>query len=993
VVCCFIGGLGLGAYFSAPTTKLVGRVLNIKNRLRVYGAIEVIVSAAAAFTLLMAFLPVDIWGDFPYQLNNGIWVKDMTYRLGQILIAILCVSVPCFFMGVTFPLICDAFLGGDDSARFPSLLYAWNTLGACVGVLACQFLLLPLIGHSDAFALMATINLLLGLYFLKVGGAALSPFAGNADMSAPQSVKEDADVGLSSHGKTLLLSASILSGLLAGSLEGDMFKRLSFMMANNPGALMPAISFWAIVGIFLGSVAVRTLPRLTLNHIKLAYILSIICYWIAWNYGYEVMGNLEAQTLNSRKQFEITATSGAAMFPRGLSELFLYVGVYVFPAFFLNSLLLPWVCNNIQADRKHLGRAYGVNTLAFCVGMVVFTLFAPMVSIFYSLKLIFVLMICGTLLLQMMDENSHLPAWKPAVTLAAFAVGAYAVPRDFDRSYVNPGLPSANLPVSAMKSNGAVTSFVVDISSRKYLYFGNTSMSSTSATAQMYMRLMAHFPLLAQARPTKALLICFGVGNTASAIAKHDTISQIDVVDLNEKVFETAPEFSATNHNVIEDPRIRLINDDGRTYLRLTKEKYDLITSEPPPPMAAGVYRLYSREYYADAKARLTADGLMSQWLPYYQMPPDAVAKAVNTFIDVFPHTLLFTGAKEQLILLGGNKPISLSTLKERFDLIPAVEQDLKYIVVSDPIEMLVRIVQTDPELRENYREAGIISDENNALEHMFLGSERNPVISYNPKRVLEVLGREFPEIGQQLAPILTHLGRLNFRVPFFPLYGVVSNNEIKYSDLDWSQITLMHSRGTNLVSQNNQQAGLRLFHELLDVLPEHLLLRSYVGQLYLQNIQPREAEKAFRRVIEIEKDKPELYVWLAKAVVDQGRGREGIEHYRQALKLDSKHVEAMRGLARILATHPASSVRDADEALRVAERANRIEEGRNPQVLNALAAAYAANKRFEEAVATAQLAIRIARETRDKAAGEKARDEMLIYHGGRSVVDVSMID
>ena len=100
----------------------------------------------------------------------------------------------------------------------------------------------------------------------------------------------------------------------------------------------------------------------------------------------------------------------------------------------------------------------------------------------------------------------------------------------------------------------------------------------------------------------EALLICFGAGNTAAAIAAHDDIvRRIDIVDLNDKVFETAAEFSDTNNEVYRDPRVRLIHDDGRNFLNVTDQTYDLITSEPPPPLAAGVYRLYSREYYEAA--------------------------------------------------------------------------------------------------------------------------------------------------------------------------------------------------------------------------------------------------------------------------------------------------------------------------------------------------------------------------------------------------------
>ena len=55
-------------------------------------------------------------------------------------------------------------------------------------------------------------------------------------------------------------------------------------------------------------------------------------------------------------------------FPAGLVPLLAFVGAVVFPALFLISLLLPYVCNRIQSHRRHLGLAYGLNTVAFCAG-------------------------------------------------------------------------------------------------------------------------------------------------------------------------------------------------------------------------------------------------------------------------------------------------------------------------------------------------------------------------------------------------------------------------------------------------------------------------------------------------------------------------------------------------------------------------------------------------------------------------------------------------
>jgi tetratricopeptide (TPR) repeat protein len=614
-----------------------------------------------------------------------------------------------------------------------------------------------------------------------------------------------------------------------------------------------------------------------------------------------------------------------------------------------------------------------------------------MVSIFYSLKLIFVLLICGALLLQLMQENRPLAIWKPAAALSVFAIAAYFVPGGFDRNYVNPNFPSAKFPVTSMKSNGAVTSFVVKQGDSKYLYFGNIIMSGTTIGGQTYMRLMAHFPLLAQKNPQKALLICFGVGSTASAIAAHETITKLDIVDLNSNVFETAPEFSDTNSNVHLDPRVRLINDDGRAFLSLTDERYDLITSEPPPPMAAGVYRLYSHEYYQDVLTHLTPTGMMSQWLPYYQMPPDAVARAVRSFTDVFPYVLLIGGLDEELVLIGASQPINLDLIRERFPEMPAVVADLDAIVIGEPNDLFARIIQTNEELRENYRGAGLISDENNHLEQLFPGWERIPEISYDPVRMLDEVGQQFPQIADEMTPIVSNLGRLPFRVPGFPLYHVRADPGIKYSDADWKRVMRLKRAGLDSLGQGNISAAMNSFLQGLQIVPEHALLLSFAGQLYAQSNQPAEAETALRRLIALEPENATVRGWLASALAEQGRGEEAILEYRVALTLKPENEDALLGLAWILATHPESTLRAEEEALALAEQASLLSNRKNPKALNTLAAAYAANGRFDEAIQTAQAAIRVARSARDNGMGKKTRRELVLYRQHRPVTDYSL--
>lgn len=198
------------------------------------------------------------------------------------------------------------------------------------------------------------------------------------------------------------------------------------------------------------------------------------------------------------------------------------------------------------------------------------------------------------------------------------------------------------------------------------LMFDQFSMSGTPLLAQMYMRTMAHLPLLLHPHPTKALLVCFGVGQTADAIRLHDSVERLDIVDLNPSVYLLNRHFAEQNGNVLADPRVRLFCGDGRQYLKFTPERYDFVTMEPPPPLQPGVSRLYSAEWYASLKARLEPGALVSQWMPEAQLDERAVDLIASTFVEAFPHSLVFVGAARDLILVGSDRPFDLAGLARR---------------------------------------------------------------------------------------------------------------------------------------------------------------------------------------------------------------------------------------------------------------------------------------------------------------------------------------
>jgi spermidine synthase len=176
--------------------------------------------------------------------------------------------------------------------------------------------------------------------------------------------------------------------------------------------------------------------------------------------------------------------------------------------------------------------------------------------------------------------------------------------------------------------------------------------TSVSAAWGHYLDWMGHLPMAFHRDPRRALVICFGTGRTAYAVAKEGP-EALDIVDLSRAVLAAGEQFPASGP-VLADPRVRVLVMDGRAWLRRTTVTYDVITLEPMAPYHAGTNALYSVEFYRLAAARLNPGGRIAQWLPMHLMTPDDAASITRTFQEVFPDARLWMDPVDHTgILLG----------------------------------------------------------------------------------------------------------------------------------------------------------------------------------------------------------------------------------------------------------------------------------------------------------------------------------------------------
>ena len=120
----------------------------------------------------------------------------------------------------------------------------------------------------------------------------------------------------------------------------------------------------------------------------------------------------------------------------------------------------------------------------------------------------------------------------------------------------------------------------------------------------------------------------------------------------------------------------------------------------------------------------------------------------------------------------------------------------------------------------------------------------------------------------------------------------------------------------------------------------------------------------------------------LGAVLLQQGKLDEAIDHYQKALEINPQDVRAEGNLAWALATSPQSTIRKAI-AVKLAERANEATSGMNPLVLRILAAAYAQQGQFSEAIETAEHALQLATDQRNSALANALQSELDLYRNG----------
>jgi Flp pilus assembly protein TadD len=230
---------------------------------------------------------------------------------------------------------------------------------------------------------------------------------------------------------------------------------------------------------------------------------------------------------------------------------------------------------------------------------------------------------------------------------------------------------------------------------------------------------------------------------------------------------------------------------------------------------------------------------------------------------------------------------------------------------------------------------------------------------------------------------------------------------------------TAHNNLGSILAERQDYDQAAREFAASLEFNPANVKAHANLGTLLAQQGKFAEAETHFAAALQLEPDDGDTHRMFAAYLADRGKTQEALAHYREALRHKSDTeatrlayaallhqtgdvpeaaaqyrllvgrqpalVEALNNLAWLLATSKDDTLRNGAEAVRFAERACRLTQFKQAVPVGTLAAAYAEAGRFQEAVATAETAIRLASAAGNERFAAANRELLGLYRSGRA--------
>lgn len=746
VVAAFLCGLALGAWKVGPLLSKPG------TGARRYALLELGIAAfgLVSVPLLRAQLPgIGV----VYQALGGGTVAFAAARFGIVFVLVL---VPTLLMGATLPVLVDHFeheLVGPALAR----LYAINTAGAVAGSWLGGFALVPGLGLLATSGIAVALNVTAALLALRFGAPARVAATGAAPAVAGPPTQL-----LAPGARRLVALGLALSGFAALAFQIAWVRLFGLVLGSS------VYSFAGVLGVYLAGLAIgaalagRWIGRLrsTASLALLQAALALVAALSLWIFprlpdGYFAIANA-------------IGTNWSALF---LAQLAMVATVVLLPCLAMGAVF-PVAVRLLQhgASAGSVGRAYAVNTLGTIAGsLAAGYLLVPSFGVQGThVAAVAVSALVALLAAALAWRERGRPARLGAVAAVAalVAVGASLLAPRWQPALMSAGVfrPASRAYLEGSARAGAGSLVRRAMSREKVLLYreglnGSVLVTLDTLADNVAMRiggkvdasgrdmltqvLSGLLPGALADSGARALVIGQGSGVTLAALLATGA-GPTDLVELERAVLDGSRFFHEPGRDPLDDPRVHVIVEDGRTVLEHARSRWDVIVSEPSNPWLAGVNNLFTSDFYRLVRRRLTPGGVFAQWVQLYEISPSTFGSIVSGFLASFPRGQAFLGAGGgDLILVAcdSTRALSLPRLAT-----PEARYELARAGLAGPEELAGYWVGPLDSLRALAAGAPVNSDD-------------RPYVEYRAPRDLVERGSVEPSGAPSLARLLP-LGR-----------------------------------------------------------------------------------------------------------------------------------------------------------------------------------------------------------------------------------------
>ena len=647
VVAIFMGGLGLGGFF-------FGRVVDRSRRpFFIYALLEIIIALSA---LLSPFGVA--WTKKFYIFTGGIAANGpIVSTLTLLFLSVLVMGLPTFLMGGTLPALAATVENRfDRGRRNVGLIYGVNTLGGVLGVLIATFYLLEAIGNRQTIWLASSANLIVGLAALFIFYILKKQPQESMNLAAAHGITSDIVIKNRDESSRpyFVYVASLIVGFSFFLMELVWYRMLAPILGGTTYTFGLVLAT-ALSGIGVGAWLYR-LGSLDRRVTIWAFVYTCVleAFFIGLPYA---LGDRLAILTAVLRSLSVFGFSGHII---GWSFI---CTIVVFPAAVAAGFQFPVLISLLGQGRegvgKHTGFVYLWNTIGAILGALAGGFgFIPLFSATGCWRgVVVILLTLGFAALALHWRQSRNYVFGLVVILVLFSsslvfLNARGPTAAWRHSSIGVGLA----PQLGQMNRNELQSWLNDYR-RQIIWEKDGIESGLGILANDSISLIINGKSDGNARedagtqvmapmigailhpgPKKAMVLGLGTGSSAGWLGQIGSIDKVDVVELEPGVLEMVRRSSPVNHNVLGNRKVNVIIGDGREFLLTTKDKYDLIVSEPSNPYRAGISSLYTQDFYRAVSNRLDEDGVFTQWVQAYHVDSDTIRTLYATLTSVFPH-------------------------------------------------------------------------------------------------------------------------------------------------------------------------------------------------------------------------------------------------------------------------------------------------------------------------------------------------------------------